>query len=111
ISFGLRFSNLTHRGIVRFGPYYFTKHPAYLAKLCAFFLIAVPCCDTRGFGAQLRNCLMLAGLAGVYWVRAKTEERHLASVDPAYSIYAAEVRERHRRWWRLEFGPPKQAQA
>src|SRR5699024_9622487 len=28
-SFGLRFSNLTHRGILTNGPYRFTKHPAY----------------------------------------------------------------------------------
>ena len=32
MAFGLRFSNLTHRGILTHGPYAFTKHPAYMSK-------------------------------------------------------------------------------
>ena len=32
IAFGVRFSNLTHRGILTNGPYRFTKHPAYVSK-------------------------------------------------------------------------------
>jgi len=104
ISFGLRFSNLTHRGIVTKGPYYFTKHPAYISKICAFFLIALPWIDGRGADQGLRNLFMLAGLCFVYWLRARTEERHLASIDPAYSIYAEQIRQRHRRWLRLDFG-------
>lgn len=98
VSFGLRFSNLTHRGIVRHGPYYFTKHPAYISKICAFAMISVPWLDSRGWAQGTRNCLMLAGLAFIYWIRARTEERHLASIDSAYGIYADEVRSRHRRW-------------
>jgi protein-S-isoprenylcysteine O-methyltransferase Ste14 len=105
VSFGLRFSNLTHRGIVRRGPYYFTKHPAYVSKILAFLMISVPWLDTRGANEGLRNMFMLSGLAFVYWIRAKTEERHLASIDPAYSIYADEVRARHRRWLRAVLGP------
>jgi protein-S-isoprenylcysteine O-methyltransferase Ste14 len=104
ISFGLRFSNLTHRGIVTKGPYYFTKHPAYITKLCAFFLISLPWLDTRGAAQGARNMFMLAGLGFVYWLRAKTEERHLTSIDPAYGIYAEQIRQRHRRWLRLQFG-------
>ncbi len=103
ISFGLRFSNLTHRGIVTKGPYYFTKHPAYITKICAFFLIQLPWIDGRGDLQGLRNLFMLAGLCLVYWLRAKTEERHLASIDPAYGIYAEAIRERHRRWLKLNF--------
>lgn len=99
VSFGLRFSNLTHRGIVRRGPYYFTKHPAYIAKICAFLLIAIPWLDSRGVAQSTRNCLMLAGLAFIYWIRSKTEERHLARVDATYALYAEEVRQRHRRWF------------
>lgn len=114
ISFGLRFSNLTHRGIVTSGPYYFMKHPAYVTKLCAFFLASIPFVDGRGdvllrlgdvafttYG--IRNMFMLAGLAFVYWIRAKTEERNLSSMDPAYGMYAEQVRARHRRWLRLQF--------
>ena len=103
ISFGLRFSNLTHRGIVTKGPYYFTKHPAYITKICAFFLIQLPWIDGRGTDQSLRNLFMLAGLCFVYWLRGRTEERHLASIDPAYAIYAEEIRQRHRRWLRLKF--------
>jgi len=114
IAFGLRFSNLTHRGIVTGGPYFFTKHPAYVSKLCAFFLTSLPFVDTRGevlinFGGVmfttygLRNLFMLAGLAFVYWVRAKTEERNLSSMDPGYGIYSEQVKKRHRRWLRLQF--------
>jgi len=100
ISFGLRFSNLTHRGIVRTGPYYFTKHPAYISKIIAFLLIAVPWLDSRGLEQSVRNCLMLSGLAFIYWIRARTEERHLSSIDATYAVYANEVRQRHRRWFR-----------
>ncbi|WP_436428256.1 hypothetical protein, partial [Enterococcus faecium] len=32
VAFGLRFSNLTHRGILTHGPYALSRHPAYLAK-------------------------------------------------------------------------------
>ena len=105
IAFGLRFSNLTHRGIVRTGPYYFTKHPAYITKILAFFLISLPWIDSRGSEQGARNMMMLAGLSFLYWLRAKTEERHLASIDPAYNMYAAEIRQRHRRWLRLDFRP------
>ena len=101
ISFGLRFSNLTHRGIVTKGPYYFTRHPAYISKICAFFLIALPFADSRGTGQGVRNMLMLAGLSFVYWVRAKTEERNLSSLDLAYATYSENIRARHRRWLRL----------
>ncbi|MFT3868669.1 MAG: hypothetical protein QM715_09230 [Nibricoccus sp.] len=114
IAFGLRFSNLTHRGIVTGGPYYFLKHPAYVTKICAFFLASIPFVDSRGtvlfsVGSMtitsygVRNMFMLGGLAFVYWVRAKTEERNLASMDPAYAIYSEQIRQRHRRWLRLQF--------
>ena len=86
------------------GPYYFTKHPAYVSKLCAFFLISLPWIDGRGTGQSLRNLFMLSGLCLVYWLRAKTEERNLASMDPAYAMYTEDMRQRHRRWLRLQFG-------
>ncbi|HEX3847491.1 MAG TPA: isoprenylcysteine carboxylmethyltransferase family protein [Steroidobacteraceae bacterium] len=87
VSFGLRFSNLTHRGIITGGPYRFSKHPAYVAKNLSWWLISVPFVSTQGAGAALRNCCLLALLNLVYFARARTEERHL-SRDPAYVAYA-----------------------
>jgi protein-S-isoprenylcysteine O-methyltransferase Ste14 len=107
IVFGLRFSNLTHRGIVRSGPYALTKHPAYITKIAAFFFINLPWADTRGIDRILHNFLLLAGLALVYTIRAKTEERHLASIDPTYAVYAEEIAARHRRWFAFLLGRPR----
>jgi hypothetical protein len=36
---------------------------------------------------SLRCCLLLCMLNGIYYLRAKTEERHL-SLDPVYQQYA-----------------------
>lgn len=87
VSFGLRFSNLTHRGIITAGPYRFSKHPAYLAKNLSWWLISVPFISDQGFTAGLRNCCLLGLLNLVYYARARTEERHL-SRDPVYVAYA-----------------------
>ena len=86
VAFGARFSNLTHRGIITNGPYLYTKHPAYLAKNLSWWLIAMPFMPS-GNGAQLlRSCTLLGLLNAVYYLRAKTEERHLA-LDPMYEQY------------------------
>ena len=89
VAFGLRFSNLTHRGILTHGPYRWTKHPAYLAKN-AFWWIATPALlSTSGSPTEMfRNTAILAGVSGVYYWRARTEELHLGA-DPAYRAYAA----------------------
>jgi protein-S-isoprenylcysteine O-methyltransferase Ste14 len=92
VAFGLRFSNLTHRGIITSGPYRFTKHPAYLAKNLSWWLISVPFVSEQGWGAALRNSCLLALLNGVYYLRARTEERHL-SQDPDYVAYALWINE------------------
>ena len=87
IAFGARFSNLTHRGIITGGPYRFTKHPAYLAKNLSWWLISVPFVVDGDFSQTLRRCSLLLLLNGIYYLRAKTEERHLA-LDPVYVQYA-----------------------
>jgi len=92
VSFGLRFSNLTNRGIITGGPYRFTKHPAYLAKNLSWWLISVPFVSEQGVGAALRNCCLLGLLNCVYYARARTEERHL-SRDPTYVAYALWINE------------------
>ena len=87
IAFGGRFSNLTHRGIITGGPYRYTKHPAYLAKNLSWWMISMPFMVGTGVLESIRHCLLLLLLNGIYYLRAKTEERHL-SIDPDYRQYA-----------------------
>ncbi len=89
IAFGLRFSNLTDRGILTNGPYAFTKHPAYLSKNLFWWFAGLPFLTMSGSWIDaIRNTAVLALVSGVYFWRAKTEERHLGA-DPAYQAYAA----------------------
>ena len=39
---------------------------------------------------MIRNTVLMAVVSGVYYWRARTEERHLMA-DPAYQVYAAWV--------------------
>ncbi len=87
VAFGLRFSNLTHRGIITSGPYRYSKHPAYLSKNLSWWLISVPFVSFESWQAAVRNCCLLLALNLVYYGRARTEERHL-SRDPKYVAYA-----------------------
>lgn len=87
VSFGNRFSNLTHRGILTNGPYRFTKHPAYVFKNASWWLISVPFIPAIGWGDALRNCGLLLALNAIYYARARMEEKHL-SADPVYVEYA-----------------------
>ena len=87
LSFAGRFSNLTHRGILTNGPYRYSKHPAYLTKNVSWWLISVPFLAHGGWWDGLLRCLMLFGVNVIYWLRARTEERHL-SADPVYVQYA-----------------------
>ena len=89
VAFGLRFSNLTNRGILTHGPYAFTKHPAYLSKNAFWWLSFMPFLVTSGSVADaVRNTVMIALVSGIYYWRARTEEKHLMA-DPAYAEYAA----------------------
>lgn len=92
VSFGLRFSNLTNRGIITSGPYRFLKHPAYISKNLSWWLISVPFISHAGGMEAVRHCALLLLFNGVYFVRARTEERHL-SQDPAYQVYSSWIRE------------------
>ena len=87
ITFGVRFSNLTHRGILTNGPYRFTKHPAYVSKNLSWWLVSVPFIITDGVPHAIKRCVMLGVVNFMYFMRARTEERHL-SRDPVYVEYA-----------------------
>jgi protein-S-isoprenylcysteine O-methyltransferase Ste14 len=92
VAFGLRFSNLTHRGIITGGPYALTKHPAYISKNLFWWLSAMPFVTSNGWEFAVKGCLLLGIVNAIYFVRARTEERHL-SQDPVYVAYAAWIRE------------------
>ena len=89
VAFGIRFSNLTHRGILTHGPYRWTKHPAYLSKNAFWWFSTMPFLVTSGsWQDALRNTVLLSAVSGVYYWRARTEEKHLMA-DPDYAAYAA----------------------
>jgi isoprenylcysteine carboxyl methyltransferase (ICMT) family protein YpbQ len=85
-SFGCRFSNLTNRGIITRGPYRYLKHPAYLSKNIAWWLMSVPFVAHHTFWDATRACICLLITNFIYGLRAWTEERHLLN-DPAYQVY------------------------
>jgi protein-S-isoprenylcysteine O-methyltransferase Ste14 len=95
VGFGLRFSNLTNRGIITNGVYAWCKHPAYVSKNLSWWLIAVPFVlhDKATAFSVIRDCAALLALNGIYFLRARTEERHLSS-DPTYVAYALAMNER-----------------
>jgi len=87
-AFGLRFSNLTNRGIITNGPYRWLKHPAYVCKNLSWWMISVPFIAGAGWVTAIVSCIMLGAVNMIYYLRAKTEERHLRA-DPAYREYEA----------------------
>ena len=92
VIFGIRFSNLTHRGIITNGPYRYSKHPAYLAKNLFWWLLVMPFLSTGGAEEAIRNSVLLLLVNVVYFIRAKTEEKHLME-DPTYRAYAEWIAE------------------
>ncbi|HUQ14152.1 MAG TPA: protein-S-isoprenylcysteine methyltransferase [Novosphingobium sp.] len=87
VAFGLRFSNLTYRGVLTNGPYAWTRHPAYLSKNAFWWCASLPFLTLGSTADAVRNTAVLAGVSAVYWWRARTEERHLAAEDPKYLAY------------------------
>lgn len=88
VAFGIRFSNLTHRGILTHGPYRWSRHPAYLSKNLFWWLSSMPFLAVSGSITDIvRNCALLGLTNAIYYWRAKTEERHL-SMDPDYRAYS-----------------------
>jgi len=99
VSFGLRFSNLTNRGIITAGPYRWLKHPAYLTKNISWWLIAVPFVPRGHWLEALRASVLIGGVNFIHFMRAKTEEWHL-SRDPDYRTYCEWIAQ-HGLWAKL----------
>jgi protein-S-isoprenylcysteine O-methyltransferase Ste14 len=87
MAFGFRFSNLTNRGILTHGPYAWSRHPAYLSKNLFWWLSTIPVLTTGTPIDAMRATLLLAAVSGVYYWRARSEERHLG-LDPDYRAYS-----------------------
>src|SRR5262249_31326336 len=92
VQFGIRFSNLTNRGIITNGPYRWLKHPAYVSKNLSYWLMSLPFLSTAGAGEGLRNSALLLGVNMIYYLRAKTEEDNWGN-DPIYRDYEAFMRD------------------
>ncbi|MEY4589051.1 MAG: hypothetical protein RL497_1127 [Pseudomonadota bacterium] len=92
--FGVRFSNLTNRGIIRKGPYAYVRHPAYASKNFAWWCVMFPAiifnAQHTGLGLAGMQIVGLMLMTYTYYLRAMTEERHL-SADPVYLEYCKQV--------------------
>jgi protein-S-isoprenylcysteine O-methyltransferase Ste14 len=87
VIFGIRFSNLTNHGIITNGPYYFFKHPFYLAKNIFWWMVFLPFLSVASVAAAVRNSVALMMVNAIYYARAKTDEKHLMA-DAKYRDYA-----------------------
>ncbi len=89
-AFGLRFSNLTYRGVLTNGPYRFTRHPAYLSKNLFWWCSTLPfLVSSHALTDMVRNTVLLGVVSAIYYWRARTEEAHLLAEDAKYRAYHA----------------------
>jgi protein-S-isoprenylcysteine O-methyltransferase Ste14 len=97
VALNFKASNLTHRGIVAWGPYALVRHPAYVCKNMAWWIGALPALQAAFHISVWKGALTAASVAGwstIYVLRALTEEDHLRRVDGEYDQYCARVRYR-----------------
>ena len=94
VMFGLRFSNLTHRGIIATGPYSLIRHPAYASKNFSWWCVMLPYAIyeiwTTKSPTPLLQVVGMVIMSGIYYRRAITEEQHLQR-DPEYRLYMKKV--------------------
>ena len=100
---GIRFSNLTYRGLWNTGPYRWTKHPAYVFKNLSWWLISVPFL-LNTWQIAVKGSVLLLGLNVIYYLRARTEERHLSHY-PEYVAYALAMNDRSIFRWCAKLMP------
>lgn len=87
VCFGLRFCNLSNRGLISSGPYRWMKHPAYFAHAGNAWIITWVFMPAAGIELDLSQMLVPVALTLLYWLRSVTEEQHMRE-DPDYVAYA-----------------------
>lgn len=87
VCFGLRFCNLTNRGLISHGPYRVMKHPAYFAHAANAWIITFVFMPAAGIELGLWQLAVPVAFTLLYWLRSVTEEQHLRE-DPDYVAYA-----------------------
>jgi protein-S-isoprenylcysteine O-methyltransferase Ste14 len=88
VAFGIRFSNLTYRGVLTHGPYRFSRHPAYHSKNQFWWLSTLPFFVTSHSPVDMiRDTVFLGCVSAIYYWRARTEEAHLLREDAKYREY------------------------
>ncbi|MBP7862520.1 isoprenylcysteine carboxylmethyltransferase family protein [bacterium] len=90
VMFGLRFSNLTNRGIITSGPYKIVRHPAYIAKNTFWWFAMMPWFVSSGVNC-IGSVFILIVLNAFYVWRALTEEKHLMR-EEHYQEYCQKVK-------------------
>ena len=65
--------------------------PAYISKNLAWWMLSMPFMVSTNVQDSIRHSALLLFLNLIYFLRAKTEERHL-SQDPVYCRYAEYIR-------------------
>lgn len=86
VVFGLRFSNLTNRGVVTTGPYRWFKHPAYMAHIVNAWIIVIIFLPASGMTLKWELVMVPVAYTILYSMRMKTEEMHMRQ-DPEYVRY------------------------
>ena len=94
VALNFKASNLTHRGIVGWGPYRVIRHPAYVCKNLAWWLAVIPTVSAA-WSESVISALLVIGAStawtALYVIRALTEEDHLRRVDDEYDAYCRKV--------------------
>ncbi|UWP97771.1 hypothetical protein [Aliiroseovarius crassostreae] len=86
---GLRFSNLTYRGVAYGFPFNLSRHPQYISKNITWWLIDIPFVATD-LATGFSNCASLLGVNLIYLLRARCEERCLRR-SPSYRHYERQI--------------------
>lgn len=87
VVFGLRFSNLSNRGVICSGPYRYMKHPAYFAHVGNAWIITFVFFPAAGIELTTSLVLVPVAFTILYRYRAVTEELHM-SEDARYVAYS-----------------------